>query len=275
MTAHPTRRFLIGLARAFGGALIFAIPLLMTMEMWWLGFHMDQLRLVLLLLVNFPLLVGLSHYSGFEPTFDWKDDALDACVAYGVGLVMSAIILTALGIIKPDMSSHEIIGMVALQAIPGSIGALMAEGELGTEEEDEEKQERKENTSYGGELFLMIAGALFLALNLAPTEEMILIAYKMTEWHALTMMGLSLAVMHALVYMVQFEGQATLLPDSTQIGVFIRYTVVGYMLVLLVSAFVLWVFGRADATALDQVVMMSVVLAFPGAVGAAIARLVI
>lgn len=275
MTAHQTRRFLIGLARAFGGALIFAIPLLMTMEMWWLGFHMDRLRLVLLLLVNFPLLVGLSHYSGFEPTFDWKDDALDACVAYGVGLVMSAIILTALGIIKPDMSSHEIIGMVALQAIPGSIGALMAEGELGAEEEDEEKQERKENTSYGGELFLMIAGALFLALNLAPTEEMILIAYKMTEWHALTMMGLSLAVMHALVYMVQFEGQATLLPDSTQIGVFIRYTVVGYMLVLLVSAFVLWVFGRADATALDQVVMMSVVLAFPGAVGAAIARLVI
>jgi hypothetical protein len=32
------RVFLVGLGRAFGGALIFSLPMLMTMEMWWLGF---------------------------------------------------------------------------------------------------------------------------------------------------------------------------------------------------------------------------------------------
>ena len=39
------RPFLVSLARAFGGALTFGLPLLMTMEMWALGFYMQPLRL--------------------------------------------------------------------------------------------------------------------------------------------------------------------------------------------------------------------------------------
>ena len=35
-----------GLARAFGGAILFCLPLLMTMEMWALGFEMDRFRLL-------------------------------------------------------------------------------------------------------------------------------------------------------------------------------------------------------------------------------------
>jgi uncharacterized membrane protein len=73
--------FLTGVARAFGGAIIFALPLLMTMEMWWLGFYIDPGRLLLLLVLLIPLLVGLSHFVGFEDTFDWHDDVVDAFVA--------------------------------------------------------------------------------------------------------------------------------------------------------------------------------------------------
>src|SRR5690606_14614623 len=35
------------MARAFGGALIFAFPLLMTMEMWWLGLYLARYKLAL------------------------------------------------------------------------------------------------------------------------------------------------------------------------------------------------------------------------------------
>ncbi len=63
-----SRRFALGLVRAFGGAILFSFPMLMTMEMWWLGFYMDPLRLALFILLAIPLLVGLSYYAGFEPT---------------------------------------------------------------------------------------------------------------------------------------------------------------------------------------------------------------
>ena len=57
-----------GAARAFAGALVFSLPMLMTMEMWWLGFHIDPFRLALLMGLMLPLLVRLSRYGGMRPT---------------------------------------------------------------------------------------------------------------------------------------------------------------------------------------------------------------
>ena len=53
---------------------------------------------------------------------------------------------------------------------------------------------------------MMAIGALFLSLNVAPTEEIILISYKMTPWHALATLALSILIMHAFVYAVAFRG---------------------------------------------------------------------
>ena len=103
------RSFAIGLARAFGGALIFSLPILMTLEMWWLGFSMDEFKLALLLLLTIPLLIGLSHYMGFEDTFGFKDDALDAFVALAVGFVAGTATLSLFSVIGFNMSAHEII----------------------------------------------------------------------------------------------------------------------------------------------------------------------
>ena len=53
-----------GLARASAGALIFSFPLLMTMEMWAFGIHMDRVRLALFLLVTLAVVFGLSGLPG-------------------------------------------------------------------------------------------------------------------------------------------------------------------------------------------------------------------
>lgn len=264
--------FAIGLARAFGGAVIFALPIFMTMEMWWLGFYMDRFRLVLLALLNLPLLTALSYHAGFEETFSLKDDLIDAFVAYAVGIVAAVFVLLLLSVIEFGMSWNEVVGKVLLLAIPGSIGAALAANQLGSRV-GEEKKERDE--TYAGELFLMVAGALFLSFNVAPTEEIVLIAYQMTPWHALALTFASILLMHAFVYAVEFRGQSTLRPGTPQWSAFLRFTVVGYALVLLVSLYMLWTFGRTDGTGFAEIVNVATVLAFPGAIGAAAARLIL
>ena len=274
----PTHHFAVGLARAVGGAIIFGLPLLMTMEMWSLGFSMHPLRLALLLVLTVPLLVGLSHVSGFEETFEARDDIVDAFVAYVVGFVVSAAALTLFGVISPGMPANELVGKVALQAVPASMGALLAHSLLAQEQDPEDEEtakERRRPSTYFSQIFLMAAGALFLAFNLAPTEEMPLISYMMGPERVLAMVAVSLGMMHAFVYALEFTGQETLSPDTPFWSAFLRFTVVGYAVALLISAYVLWTFGRLDGTGWGEALTGVLVLGFPAAVGAAAARLIL
>jgi putative integral membrane protein (TIGR02587 family) len=267
------RLFAIGLARAFAGALIFTLPIFMTMEMWWLGFSIGNVRLVLLLLLTVPLLVGLSHYMGFEDTFGWQDDLLDAFVALAVGFAAGGATLTLFAVIDSGMSAREIIGKISIQAVPGSIGAMFAQSELHGNEQA--KAQKRRHAGYGGEIFIMAAGALFLAFNVAPTEEMILIAHQMSGWHSVILALVSLMIMHAFVYTLEFQGTAAIPPGTPFWSIFLRFTVVGYAVALLISLYMLWTFGRTEGLALYQIVAILVVLGFPAAVGAAAARLIL
>ena len=266
------RPFLIALARAFAGALIFGLPLLMTMEMWALGFANHPLRLAPFLAVMFPLLAVLACHAGFEPSSSWTHLMLSACVAYAVAFVPAAAGLALLGVLRPGMPLEESVGKIGLQAIPARIGAMLARSQLCQRGEEQGGQRRD---TYGGELFLATAGALFLAFNVAPTEEVVRIATTMTGWHALAVAAASLAIMHAFVYAVAFRGQAARRPEIGVWSEFLRVTVVAYALVLLISLYVLWSFGRSDGLALGELLVHTVVLGFPAAIGAAAARLIL
>jgi putative integral membrane protein (TIGR02587 family) len=257
--------------RAAGGALIFSMPMLMTMEMWWLGFYMDRLRLALLIALTIPLLMELSHQIGFKDTRDWSEDFLDALFACGIGATVSTVVLFVFGNLTPDMSSHEIIGKIAIQTVPAAIGALLARSQFGI---GREKIGDKKET-YWGELFLMAVGALFLGFNVAPTEEMVLISYRMSPWHGIGLVALSLVLMHGFVFAVGFKGGSELSPDTPWWSAFIRFTLPGYAVAAAISLYVLWSFGRADGNPPDQVVMAMIVLAFPSSIGAAAARLIL
>ena len=91
----------------------------------------------------------------------------------------------------------------------------------------------------------MFVGALFLSLSIAPTDEVRHIAHTMPPWQQSGSSLLSLAVMHVFVYFVEFRGRVHVAPGATGLGLFLRFTVVGYVIVLAASCFLLWVFGRA------------------------------
>ena len=133
---HTNRRFIIGLMRAFAGAILFALPLMMTMEMWALGSSIERYRLVLFMALAIPLLIGLSYFVGFEETETLFDDAIDAFVAYAVGFFTSAIMLFLFGVLNFEMSIEEMIGVISIQATVSAIGAMLAQSELGGNDKD-------------------------------------------------------------------------------------------------------------------------------------------
>ena len=176
----------------------------MTMEMWQLGFHMGRLPLALFIVVMMPVLFGMEYYTGFKESTTKLDEVADAAVAYGVGLVASAIILALFNLISLDEPLSSIVGKVALQAIPASFGAMLSGSQFGSQGAAERRHKRE--VGFGGILFLMAVGALFLAFNVAPTEEMFLIAARMTHWHGIALAIASLILMHGFVYAASFRG---------------------------------------------------------------------
>ncbi len=112
----------IGLGRAAGGSILFTVSILMTMEMWWLGFYMDPLRLALMLLVSVPILSGLAYHSGFQKRISIQGAVVDAMVALAVGAVMAATILLALAIINDGTSLQEAVGKITIPAVPEALG---------------------------------------------------------------------------------------------------------------------------------------------------------
>jgi len=257
----------VGLGRAFGGALIFGLPMLMTNELWELGATMDRVRLALLVLLGIPLLVGVAHRIGFEATFGWREDLRDAAIALGIGLLASAAILSLFNLMAGDLSADALVGRVAVQAVPAALGALLARSQFGG---NRPREEREAFRGYGGTLFMMLVGALFLSLNIAPTEEAVQIAYTMTAWHGLGLLLVTLATMHAFVY-----GHGAGHDESPWWSLLLRFTLVGYAMALVTSVGVLWIFGRVDGVGGAPLLMSALTLRFPAGLGAAAVRLLL
>jgi putative integral membrane protein (TIGR02587 family) len=277
----PHQKFALALARAAGGSILFTVPLLMTMEMWWLGFYMEPLRLALLIAVTLPVLAGLAYYSGFEKRITIRGAVVDAFVAYAVGTATAGVVLALLSQISSKVPTLELLGKITLQTIPGAIGAVLAASELGGSKEGADaegggdRDSARTASGYPRELFLMVSGALFFAFNIAPTEEVVVIAQRMTSWHSMAMVLVSLLIMHSFVYSVGFHGQKARPDGHSRWATFARFTIVGYVLALTVSLYCLWSFGRTEGDSLAVILAETIALGFPAAIGAASARLIL
>jgi putative integral membrane protein (TIGR02587 family) len=124
--------------------------------------------------------------------------------ACALGLTLAGAILGLIGVLRPPLFDGEMMGKIGVQMVPAGIGAVIGAGQFAPEA-PQTQDERRAKASYLTELYFMAAGALYLAISVAPTEEMILIAYKRTYAHAVALAIISLLVMHALVYAIDFR----------------------------------------------------------------------
>lgn len=123
---------LVDLARAFSGAFLFGIPLLFTMEMWWIGTYIDAWRLLIFLAVAFLANFGLAGMAGFRHEGSFIGALEQATTAMAVGVVAAVVTLLVLNRISLSDPLTSVLGKVVLQTVPLSLGASAANAVFGS-----------------------------------------------------------------------------------------------------------------------------------------------
>ena len=277
---RPIAQSLKEYARGIAGGLLFSFPMLYTMEVWWAGFIAKPSDLLVLVLVTFLLLLGYNRFAGMHPEVSWRSVVIDSFEELGIGLLLSLVVLLMLNRINfYVMGMDEIMGKVIIEAMAVSIGVSVGTAQLGTNEEEDEEEDKAEANAVNRNtkpamLVLSLCGGIIVGGNVAPTEEVLMLAVEATPLHILSMALASLLLCVVVVYFSDFHG--TIRRGDDSILFTMTYdTCLSYLVALAASAFMLWFFGRFDGVNFWTVVAQTVVLGVITSLGASAGRLLI
>lgn len=255
--------------RAAGGGLIIGLPLLYTMEVWFHGFILPSWKILLLLGVAYAIVLAYNSLAGFRRERTAAQLVVDSLSTIGLGIVIAFVALLVLGRIDAATSVRDAAGKVALEAIAVAFGASVAATQLS----GRQSGGRGAVGAYG-RLVVGAGGALLFALNVAPTEEPVMLGISASPLLLLVVVATSLLVTLALVFFADFGGRKH--PRGE--GILERpwsETLTAYAISLGVALLLLWSFGRTDGVGLGAIAGMTVMLGAVASVGAAVARLVV
>lgn len=273
---RPVKESLREYARGIVGGLIFSIPLLYTMEVWWAGFQLRSERILILLGFTFLLLLAYNTYAGVRRDETWAGVAIDSVEELGLGLLVSAGFLFLLGRIEPGDSWREVVGKVVVEATLVAIGISIGTSQLGQLDSDPEEDESSgaRPKDFFGVLSLSACGAVVLATNIAPTDEIVVLALENSSWRLLGMVIVSLLL--GVLVMVFSDLLDTEEEPRHSVPVRLVFgSVISYAVAFACSAAILFLFGRFDGMALSAVLSMTVVLSVAASMGAAAGKILI
>ncbi len=271
------KRELHDFTRAFSGAYIFGIPLLFTMEMWWIGEHLARSKLGAFLVIAFAANVGLSWAAGFKREYSFGSAVSQAVEVVAVGVVAAVVMLFVLNRISIHDPVDAILGTVIIQAVPLSIGASVANevfsGRGGNGRQgDEDHPDTSPWKMLLNDIGATAVGGVFIGISVAPTEEIPMLAAGLRHAHLMAIVAFSLVISYSIVFASEF--------DHPQPGGLFQHplteTTLAYVVSLAVSLIVLWLFDQVDSSdPVRSIVEQTIVLAVPTTVGGAAGRLVI
>ena len=256
--------------RGLAGGLMFSLPLLYTMEMWWAGFIAAPLRLAGLLAFTYVLLLGYNRFAGMHRDATWPEVFIDSVEELGLGLVTSAGVLFLLQRIGPGIPASEALGKIVVEASVVAIGFSVGTAQLHAGGEEEKKNE-EDSSGFGAGLVIAFCGAVLFAANVAPTEEILMIAIETSPFRLLGLCAASLAIGSVILYFSNFRRSRAV---ESWLDVILGTTAT-YAIALVASAIILWFFGRFSGTAPEIAIREIVVLAFPATLGASAGKLLL
>jgi putative integral membrane protein (TIGR02587 family) len=262
--------------RGLAGGLLFSLPMLYTQEMWRAGGLLGPERLLVGMLGAFLMLLGYNRYAGLRCDAGLLEVVIDSVEELGLGLALAALLLIALGGLDLSMSLEEQLGRVLVCGLAVAIGVSVGTAQLGGGDEDEEGMTDDDGRPAGftGQLVLAICGAVLVAANIAPTDEIPEIAGTMTPVALLCLSGLTLAVAAMVLHFSEFVGASThtLRRNDSDVVTGILAT---YLVSLAAAAALLWFFGRFSGDSPGECLAQVVVLGLPTAIGASAGRLLL
>jgi putative integral membrane protein (TIGR02587 family) len=257
------------------GGLLFSLPLLYTMEVWWTSFTATPERLIGALAATFGLLLLYNRFAGLREDASWREVAVDSVEELGLGLVLSAFVLWLIGQIGAGQAPIEVLGKVVLEAMAVAVGVSVGTAQLGGAELRERGMRGDdpagEDRSLRRQIALAACGAFLVASNVAPTDEVVHIA---AEAPPVRLIGLALVSLTLAGLTLYFAGFRAARPRDSRLEV-LRGTVGTYAVALVASATLLWFFGRFEGATPAHASALIVVLGLPAALGASAGRLLL
>jgi putative integral membrane protein (TIGR02587 family) len=276
------------IVRGACGGFLFGIPLLYTMEVWWIGSLAKPRMMLVAIMLTFIVVYLLNRTEGFRKykAADLPYKALiDTVESIAIGTCCAAFMLILLREITPDNFLRESVGKIIFESVPFSLGVALSNQFLGdsrsgtSEGRNDLKSNPGQNQSdelnatwsdIGGTLI----GATVIAFNIAPTDEIPMLAAAVSPGWLLIVIITSLVISYAIVFESGFSNQQK---RRQQRGIFQRpssETIASYLVSLIAASFMLWFFQKLTFS--DPWTMWldySLLLGLPASIGGAAGRL--
>ncbi len=269
------------------GGFLFGIPLLYTMEVWWIGSLAKPQLMMMAIALMFIVVFLLNQTEGFRKRrYNWQiqQAAMDTVEAMAIGIACSAFILLLLRELTLETSLRESLGKIIFESVPFTLGVALTNQFLGdTRNGNEDEKTDDANNKNESEIDATLAdigatliGAIVIAFNIAPTDEITMLAAAASPLWELAIIAASLLISYGIVFQAGFSDQRK---RRQQKGIFQRpssETIMSYLVSLLAGAFMLWFFQKLTFSDpwtmwLDHALM----LGLPATIGGAAGRLAI
>ncbi|HEY9618047.1 MAG TPA: TIGR02587 family membrane protein [Microcoleaceae cyanobacterium] len=273
------------LIRGASGGFLFGIPLLYTMEVWWIGSFAHPIRLLMAMLLTFTIVFMLNRTDGFRKDSDTRasDALIDSVESMAIGIICCAFVLIILQEITLQTALHEALGKLIYESMPFTLGVALANQFLGGDGQQDNSNAKQQKNSDEGRLNATLAdvgatliGAIVIASNIAPTDEVPMLVAAVSGLWLLAVMLISLVISYAIVFQAGFTKQSQ---RQQQKGIFqrpISETVMSYLVSLFAAVIMLVFFSQLHLTDPWQMwLSYSIILGLPATIGGAAGRLAI
>ncbi|MDB9526496.1 TIGR02587 family membrane protein [Oscillatoria sp. CS-180] len=280
------------LLRGAAGGFLFGIPLLYTMEVWWIGSWVEPPIMLAAIVAMLVVVFALNLTEGFRKSgaSTAREALSDTVDAVAIGLVSATLMLVLLREITLQTQLREALGKIIFEGVPFALGAALANQFLQPADGDNDSPPNSQGTLKSkalkqffpkenlnetlADIGVTLMGALIVAFSIAPTEEVPTLVGAVEGPWLLGVVLASLGISYMIVFQANFTRQSQ---RQMQQGLFQSppsETVMSYLVSLGAAAVMLGFFQQISWSTPWEVAFRHIlILGLPTTIGGAAGRL--